>query len=125
MDPEEISRLARLEKKKKKAEKIKAEAPKKKPFNPLDWMDFIETKKWMSNNLTLSNSFYSFLFSVFLVAGFITWIYLQDEQRWAFYVMIGSWISLIIIIVVGFIYGFAKAKRKKQGQTEGYNRNEK
>src|SRR5688572_29527264 len=89
MDPEEISRLAREAKKKKK---VQAETPKKPEYNPLDWMDFKHTRKWMGENLKLSDRFYSFVVWMLLASGLVTWIFIQDEQIWAFYGMIGLWI---------------------------------
>lgn len=110
MDPEEISRLAELERKKKAVK----DSSVRKPYNPLDWMDLKRTKKWMGDNLALSDKFYSFLVSILIAAGLFTWFYLQDGENWAFYTMVALWLVCLITIVGGFIYGFTKARKKAE-----------
>ncbi|CAN5906884.1 hypothetical protein BH11BAC7_BH11BAC7_22320 [soil metagenome] len=107
MDPEEITRLARLERKKQ----VAAKTDTRKPFNPLDWMDFVSTRAWIKKNIALSEKFYSFLAGLLLAAGLATWIYLQDEETWEFYAMIVTWVAFVLTIVPGFIYGFIKARK--------------
>jgi hypothetical protein len=107
MDPEEITRLAELERQKK----AKLATSGNKPFNPLDWMDFRNTRKWMKNNLALSDAFYSVLTGTIIAAGLVTWFYIQDGEKWAFYLMIGLWPLVVVTIIGGFFYGYYKGKK--------------
>jgi hypothetical protein len=107
MDPEEITRLAELERQKK----AKLAISEGKPFNPLDWMDFRKTRKWMKNNLALSDAFYSVLTGMIIAAGLVTWFYIQDGEKWAFCLMIGLWPLAGMTSIGGFIYGYFKRKK--------------
>lgn len=112
METEEIAKLAEAERKKNR--QSEKEKQTQKPFNPLDWMDFVETRKWMRNNLALPDSFYSFLLVLLLAAGLLSWFYLEDEKKWALYGMIIAWLSFALAAVTGFFIGLF---RKKSGKT--------
>jgi hypothetical protein len=108
MDPEEITRLAERERQKK----AKLASSEYKPFNPLDWMDFRNTRKWMKKKLALSDTFYSVLSGTIIGAGLVTWFYIQDGEKWAWYLMIALWPLVGVISIGGFIYGYFKATKK-------------
>jgi hypothetical protein len=112
MNPLDISKLADKEKERARTKK---EKPRKAPFNPLDWMDFNRTRKWMQKNLELSDRFYGYLVILILLIILSTWFWMDnwDESKWEF---IGfCFVSSLFIIscIFGFIYSYHKAHNKK------------
>jgi hypothetical protein len=114
MDPEEITRLAEIERQKKS----KLAISKEKSFNPLDWMDFRNTRKWMKKNLALSDAFYSTLIGMIICAGLVTWFYIQDGEKWTCYLMIGLWPLVVATCIGGFIYGYLNGRKKINAGTD-------
>jgi surface polysaccharide O-acyltransferase-like enzyme len=112
MNPDDISKKAQKEKRQIKIKKSKSG---KKPFNPLDWMDFAGTRKWMNRNLKLSNSFYgylSFLLMIMVVLGWIWWDN-WDESKWEYLSFLSVTSLFIISCICGFIWGYIKAHKTK------------
>lgn len=111
MTPEEISALATEERKRKAAEKLNSA---KKPFNPFDWMEFTNTRKWMKHHLALSDKFYSYLLWVLVCDALAVYIYLDGMgSKLRFYAAASLTALFFLSCIAGFIYGYLKARRSK------------
>lgn len=111
MNPDDISKKALQQQQRKEKERNKLN---KEPFNPLDWMDFKRTRKWMNKNLSLNNRFYNYLAFLLMLMVVLGWIWLDnwDESRWEYIGFLSVTTLFIFSCIFGFIYGYRKTRKK-------------
>lgn len=112
MNPDEISKKAQNEKRRQNDIKSK---PVKEPFNPLDWMDFKRTRKWMKNHLKLSDRFYGYLMFLLMMMLVLGWIWWDnwDESKWEYISFLSVTALFLISCIFGFLWGYVKAHKTK------------
>lgn len=111
MNPDDISKKAHQQRQQQESEKNKKV---KEPFNPLDWMDFKRTRKWMDKNLALHDRFYSYLAFLLMLMVFFGWIWWDnwDESKWEYFSFLSVTALFVFSCIFGFIYGYRKKHKK-------------